>query len=112
VQNAVDQGRCVAARSGSPTTFAGYYEKGNFVRFRELSLTFAVPERLLHTVRGERATLSLGGRNLALWSKFTGEDPEANYNPGTSTGAGANVQSNIASSAPRTYYTLRLNLFF
>jgi hypothetical protein len=62
--------------------------------------------------RAENASLSLGARNLAIWTKFTGEDPEANYNAGTNVGLGGNVQNNIASSSPRTYYTARLNLFF
>ncbi len=100
-----DQARCVATRSGTPTTARGYLEKGNFVRFRELSATIGVPDRLLRTVRAQRASLSLGARNLAIWTKFSGQDPEANYSTG-------NVQSNIASSSPRTYYTARLNFYF
>jgi TonB-linked SusC/RagA family outer membrane protein len=109
----VDQAKCVATRSGTPfTTSYGYLEKGNFVRFRELSVTLGVPTRYLRTVRAENASLSLGARNLHVWTKFTGQDPEANYNAGTSTGLGGNNQSNLASSSPRSYYTLRLNLFF
>jgi hypothetical protein len=102
---AVRQARCVAARSGTPTTFAGYYEKANFVRFRELSATFSVRSACCARSRAENASLSLGARNLAVWTKFTGEDPEANFNAGTATGLGGNVQNNIA--APRPGRTTR-----
>jgi hypothetical protein len=99
------QAACVAARATSTTTSYGYFQSGEFIRFRELSATFAVPQSLMRRVRGERASLSLGARNLHIWTDFTGQDPEANYSTG-------DVQANIASSAPRTYYTARLNLFF
>jgi TonB-linked SusC/RagA family outer membrane protein len=97
------QAACVAARSGTPATTAGYYDKADFVRFRELSVTYRVPERYLGAVRADGASLSLGGRNLALWTGWRGTDPEMNYSTG-------DTQSNIASSSPRSYYTLRLNL--
>ena len=100
-----DQAACVAARSGTPTTPAGYYEKADFVRFRELSFTYRVPERFLGAVRAHGASLSVGGRNLALWTGWRGVDPEMNYSTG-------DTQATIASSSPRSYYTVRLNLTY
>ena len=107
-----DQARCVAARSTTTTgnlpftTSRGYLEKGNFVRWRELSATLALPQRYARRIHADKANLSLAGRNLAVWSKtFMGQDPEANYGTG-------NTINNIASSSPRTYYTARLNLYF
>jgi hypothetical protein len=99
------QAACVAARSGTPTTSYGHYDKADFVRFRELSFTYRVPERYLGAVRASAASLSLGGRNLALWTDWRGTDPEMNYSTG-------DTQSNIASSSPRSYYTVRLNLTY
>jgi hypothetical protein len=40
-----------------------------------------------------------------VWTKFRGTDPEENYGTG-------DTQSLFASPAPRTYYTLRLNLHY
>jgi TonB-linked SusC/RagA family outer membrane protein len=97
------QAACVAARSGTPTTSYGHWDKADFVRFRELSVTYRVPQRLLGRVRADGASISLGGRNLALWTSWRGTDPEMNYSTG-------DTQSNLASSSPRTYYTLRFNL--
>jgi outer membrane receptor protein involved in Fe transport len=97
------QAACVAARSGTPATSYGHWDKADFVRFRELSVTYRVPERYLGAVRADGASLSLGARNLALWTSWRGTDPEMNYSTG-------DTQSNIASSSPRSYYTIRLNL--
>lgn len=100
-----DQAACVANRSRTPATPAGYYSKADFVRFRELSLTFRVPERYLGAVRANGASLSLGGRNLAIWTSWGGTDPEQNYSTG-------DVQNAFGTSSPRSYYTLRLNLTY
>jgi TonB-linked SusC/RagA family outer membrane protein len=100
-----DQARCVAALRASPTTTNGYLEKGDFIRLREVSATFNLPQRWSQVVRAGDISLSVAGRNLALWSDYSGVDPEANYSTG-------DVQANIASSSPRRYYTLRLNLSY
>jgi hypothetical protein len=100
-----DQADCVAARATSITTAYGYLESGEFVRFRELSATYSLPQQFLKAVHTQRASLSAGARNLALWTKYRGQDPEANY-------GATDVQQNLASSAPRTQYTVRLNVFF
>ena len=51
------------------------------------------------------ASLSLGARNLHVWTKYKGADPEENY-------VTTDVQNTFASSAPRSYYTFRLNLHY
>jgi TonB-linked SusC/RagA family outer membrane protein len=51
-----------------------YYQNAAFVKLRELSLNYRVPERLLPW--GERASVTLTGRELATWTKFGGLDPE------------------------------------
>lgn len=100
-----DQAACVAALRTATRTNYGYLDEGDLVRFRELSATYQLPERLTRTIRAGDVSLSLGARNLAVWSKFGGADPEMNYSTG-------DLQANIASSSPRTYYTLRLNLSY
>jgi hypothetical protein len=48
------------------------------VRWRELTLTYRVPTRLIDHWGLANATISVGGRNIALWTKgdFKGMDPE------------------------------------
>ncbi|MGH7712935.1 MAG: hypothetical protein ACREOG_16715, partial [Gemmatimonadaceae bacterium] len=53
-----------------------YIVEGDYVRFRELSLTWSLPASLVQRGRLAGASISLGGRNLALWSKYDGWDPE------------------------------------
>ena len=98
-----DQAACVANRLKNPSTSRGYLDRGDFVRLREVSVTYNLPTTLTRAIRANGASLSLGGRNLALWTSYGGADPEQNYSTG-------DIQANIASSSPRSYYTLRLNL--
>jgi len=62
---------------GSETWFA----PGDFTRWRELNLAVQVPQRFLRIdpihLRFTGATVSLQGRNLMLWTKYTGPDPES-----------------------------------
>jgi hypothetical protein len=52
-------------------------EDGSFIRFRELSLTYALPRSLVRLMRAQSLTLTAAVRNLALWTRYTGPDPEA-----------------------------------
>jgi len=58
---------------------------GNFTRWREMNITFDIPLRewlhlsALHLDALSRASVSLQGRNLALWTPFKGTDPESRY---------------------------------
>ena len=56
-------------------------------------------------MRATDADLQLGARNLKVWTKYTGQDPEANYSQG-------DVQQDFLTTAPRKYYTARINLRF
>ncbi len=106
------QARAVAATLGSlnngvtTKTTLGYYVSDQFWRWRELSITYTLPPRLMHMVRGgPGSTLVLGARNLHLWTKFTGLDPESNY--GVTTGE---AQNEFNTAPQPTYLTARLNL--
>jgi hypothetical protein len=101
-----DQAAAVAFTAKSPNNTAfGYLENGQFWRFRELSATFNLPASLTSRVGSSGASLSLGARNLKVWTKYKGSDPEENFST-------TDVQQNFASSAPRRFYTLRLNLHY
>jgi TonB-dependent SusC/RagA subfamily outer membrane receptor len=100
-----DQAAAVAFTAKNPTTAFGYLQNGQFWRFRELSATWNLSPRLLRPLRANSASLSFGARNLKVWTQYKGADPEENYGTG-------DVQSTFASSAPRRYYTLRLNLHY
>ncbi|MBK6487683.1 MAG: SusC/RagA family TonB-linked outer membrane protein [Gemmatimonadetes bacterium] len=61
-----------------------YLEQGDFIRLRELSGTFTVPRTMLGA--GSRflqgAAVTLAFQNVALWSDYSGPDPEVNSQTG------------------------------
>jgi TonB-dependent starch-binding outer membrane protein SusC len=66
--------------SGRPVSHAlvnsNYIEDGSFVRLREVSVSYRIPTGLTQRLGASNATLSAGGRNLALWTDYSLADPE------------------------------------
>jgi hypothetical protein len=59
-----------------------HISKADYLKFRELSLAYSVPERWTTFLPGSRWTATLSGRNLGLWTKYEGKgDPEVQFNP-------------------------------
>ncbi|MCC6317450.1 MAG: TonB-dependent receptor [Gemmatimonadaceae bacterium] len=52
------------------------YQKGKFARLRELSLSYTMAPSLAQRVGARGGSLTLSGRNLALWTPYGGTDPE------------------------------------
>jgi hypothetical protein len=59
-------------------------QKADFLKLRDLSLSYDLPSRLVSRV-ADHAALMLAGHNLAIWTKYGGADPELNFNGGSST---------------------------
>jgi TonB-dependent starch-binding outer membrane protein SusC len=55
-----------------------WIENGSFWKLREVSLSLDAPERFASRARAQSASLVLSGRNLAVWSPYSGVDPEVN----------------------------------
>ncbi len=56
-----------------------YTEDASFVKVREISLSYELPEQLVRTVFGGRVTgvrAEVSGHNLATWTPYKGLDPE------------------------------------
>jgi hypothetical protein len=68
----------------SPWSGMNNIEEADYVRFRELSLSYSVPGDLLEGMGIDRATITAAARNLKLWTKYTGIDPDNNVTSGTS----------------------------
>lgn len=58
-----------------------YLEPGGFVKLREVLVSYAVPTRWLRWSGGRlaSASISLTGRNLLMWTRYGGLDPEVTY---------------------------------
>ena len=68
------------AQFGSTGEYDLWVNEASFVRFRELSLTYQMPDEWLGPVRSTRGSLSLSARNLAMlwtnWPEWPHHDPE------------------------------------
>lgn len=53
-----------------------WIQKADFTKLREVSLTYDAPASLTRFMGGRGASLTLSGRNLAIWSDYPGADPE------------------------------------
>lgn len=102
-----EQARTVMVREHPSRSVAGFFEKGDFWRFRELAVSLVVPDTWVgRFLNGRNATATLAARNLGVfWTKYTGVDPEA-------FGSTANAPSSFQAFAPPTYFSFRLNLGF
>jgi TonB-linked SusC/RagA family outer membrane protein len=60
--------------SGSTEDFL---EPGDFTRWREMTITVDLPRRWLRFVHMSTGSVSLQGRNLALWTDHSSVDPES-----------------------------------
>ncbi|HEX5437320.1 MAG TPA: SusC/RagA family TonB-linked outer membrane protein [Gemmatimonadaceae bacterium] len=87
-----------------------YVQDGSFVKLRELTLSYAVPQSIVDRLPGNIQALqvSLTGRNLHTWTSYWGIDPEV-------SNFGNQTVSHIVDLAPypvnRSYF-LSLNVRF
>jgi len=99
-----EQAKAVAAAA---SIFTGFYEDGSFTRFRELSLSYQMPNSWAKALKAERWNLVLTGRNLGVWTPFTGVDPETTVGNGDARG-----NEEFFSTPPMRYFTFRMNFNF
>jgi len=51
----------------------------NSTRLAEMSISYAIPQKFIQKIlRARSGTIALSGRNLALWTKYVGKDPNVN----------------------------------
>jgi TonB-linked SusC/RagA family outer membrane protein len=80
-----------------------FVENGGYVRLREVTLSYTFP---LDFIGMKSATVSATGRNLKLWTDYTGIDPETNLT-GPTTGQGIDYFNNPST---RSYvFSIRLD---
>ena len=60
------------------TVPSAYLEDGDFIKLRDLSLTYDVPLDFVRRMGLSTASITLAGHNLAMWTDYSGLDPEVN----------------------------------
>jgi TonB-linked SusC/RagA family outer membrane protein len=88
---------------------AEYIRDSKFLRLREVSATYIVPQRFLERFGGTRASINLSARNLHTWSPWTGMDPEARFLSGARGGFGPLEQNHLPQL---TSFVTTINLSF
>ncbi len=56
-----------------------HVQRADFIKLRDLSISYELPSALLGRVGVRRSTLTLAGHNLKIWTKYGGADPEINF---------------------------------
>jgi TonB-linked SusC/RagA family outer membrane protein len=105
----IDQATNIAANEHAARTLDGFFQSGAFVRLREASLQYTfsndMAKRLL---RGRSLSAVVTARNLKLWTKYRGTDPESGFN----TNDGTEAPSEFQTVGPPSYFIMRLNIGF
>jgi TonB-linked SusC/RagA family outer membrane protein len=102
-----EQARTALVREHPSRSVSGFFEKGDFWRFREVSLAYTPSAEFAGRVfRARNMSLSAAVRNVGiLWTKYTGVDPEA-------FGTTGDAPSEFQAFGPPTYFSFRLNLVY
>jgi hypothetical protein len=97
----LDQARAVAVGRA----LGAYWEKGDFIRVREIAAAYRLPQAVVRAARSRSVNLVLSARNMGIWTKdFTGWDPEI-----LTQGQDANPYNFVQQGQPRTFL-IRLNV--
>jgi TonB-linked SusC/RagA family outer membrane protein len=88
---------------------AEYIRDSKFLRLREVSATYMVPERFSQRIGASRASINLAARNIHTWSPWTGMDPEARFLSGARGGFGPLEQNHLPQL---TSFVTTINLSF
>lgn len=98
------QARAISARLGSR---AEYIERADYVKLREVAVTFYAPEEWARQMRARGLSLTVSGRNLKTWTDFSGPDPEVNQSGQTNFST-----AEFLTQPPVRYFTARVNINF
>ncbi len=66
--------------NGSAIPLDVHMYKGNFMKLRNITLSYNVPKKLLEKAKFSSARFYVSGQNLAIWTKYPGPDPETSTN--------------------------------
>ena len=87
-----------------------YINDASFLRLRELSVAYTVPDAWVKAIGASRALVSVAGRNLHTWTSYPGFDPEAMFLGGS---RGGNFSAWEQATLPQlTQWVVTVNLSY
>jgi TonB-linked SusC/RagA family outer membrane protein len=99
--------QAAAYAAANEGVFTGFFEDASFTKLREVAVSLTMPQSVAARLGAGAATLTLAGRNLHTWTKYSGIDPELN------AGAQSNFTAADFLTTPQVrYLTARLALSF
>ena len=111
----VDQAAVIAYQktvaSGLPS-HAGFIQKGDFTKLREISATFTFPQLVSNRLGLRSSAITLAGRNLHTWTAYRGADPELTYAQQSGYGNTSFGATDFLTQAPFRQFVARLDLNF
>ena len=75
----------------SPADGMNQHFSADFLRWRELSLTYLAPERIAAKAGAANMQITFAARNFKLWTRYPGVDPEVNLIGRTGNGGTDNI---------------------
>jgi hypothetical protein len=69
--------------------------KSNYARWREFTVAYDLPAKLVARGRASAGSIQVSGRNLGLWTSYQGFEPEAMFLGGTRGGNAAWEQTTL-----------------
>jgi outer membrane receptor protein involved in Fe transport len=104
-----DQAMVIAATEHPARTNAGYFQKGDYVRFREMTVMYNFSPAFARSIfKSQTANISASARNLKLWTKYRGVDPESDFQATVDN----DVPSEFQTLGPPSYFVVRFNVVF
>ena len=73
----------IKAAATDDQQYAPWIEDADFARLRSVSARFELPQRWLARMGARRGSFTIVGENLALFTGYTGLDPEVNFAGGS-----------------------------
>jgi TonB-linked SusC/RagA family outer membrane protein len=89
-----------------------YIQDADFIRLRELSISYTMPEKWARALRAQAATFTIAGQNLALWTDYEGFDPEVVSNANATNVLGIINRDDFFTQPPVRRVVFRVNLTF
>jgi hypothetical protein len=90
-----------------------YLQDGGHIRLREVTVTFSLPAVLARRMGASGASLTVGGRNVALWnSDYEGHDPDVIGTGPSDSGLNQLFNADVFTTPPGRRWILRLNARF
>jgi hypothetical protein len=86
---------------------AGFVENADFTKLREVTVTFNLPRRYASMAGFHNLGITLAGRNLKTWTKYTGLDPEVNASGQTNF-----TSAELGTLPPNRVFTIRFDANF